>query len=71
VATFSVHSLAEFCAGKFALRGNVRAVNRYAPADCSEFFEIGGKRADVFTARASWPGQNPDEDEITRAGGLS
>jgi hypothetical protein len=61
LGTFSVHSPAEFCAGKFAVRGiisrhlNVRDVLRTE----------GAKRANVFAAGENWPGENPDQNEIS------
>src|SRR5580658_5784436 len=37
----------------------------------NEFFGTGGKRADVFTAGAKWSGEDPGEDQVTRAGWMS
>jgi hypothetical protein len=52
VAPFPHHSLAEFCAGLFAVRGKLREVFQLASFSKRVFWGTGGKRADVFTARA-------------------
>ena len=61
LATFSVHTLAEFRAS-----GTCAARNRY-----NKRFGERGKSADVFTTGAQRPRADPDEDQVAGAGGMS